>query len=181
MQIKLTKGFFAEVDAEDFEWLNQWNWSSEKHGDHKRAVRWTQDGHGKRIRIHMHRIIMGCPENMQIDHIDRNPLNNKKSNLRICTQAENVMNRPRFKTTKGPYKGAYMHKECNKWVGAIGHKGKMIYLGLFSTAEEAAHAYDKKAKELHGEFACLNFPLQSDPCLGSAGNFRPIEHSGRQE
>ncbi len=105
----------------------------------------------------MHRMIMGEPKGMFVDHIDGNSQNNRRSNLRICTPAQNLQNqRPKGGTSR--YKGVYFHKKDNKWMAKIGFNGKNTYLGLFEDEILAARAYDKKAKELFGEFAYLNFP-----------------------
>lgn len=91
-----------------------------------------------------------------IDHIDRNPFNNQKENLRICTYQENSFNRCCSKSSKSKYKG--VGKQRNNYRATIYKNGRRMYLGTFSSAKEAAIAYDQKAKELFGEFAFLNFP-----------------------
>ena len=95
-----------------------------------------------------------------VDHI--NPINgshaqDRLSNLRICSQNQNIKNqRLRCSNTSG-FKGVSWHKSTNKWQGKIMSQGRLKYLGLFTTPEAAALAYDKAAKNLHGEFAKLNF------------------------
>jgi hypothetical protein len=103
----------------------------------------------------MHETIKPTPEGMQTDHIDRNGLNNLEENLRNATNHQNSMNRGNFGAVK--YRGvAY---DCRGYIKAhIQLSGKGIHLGYFKTEEEAAHAYDKAAKEYFGEFAYLNFP-----------------------
>ena len=95
---------------------------------------------------------------MHVDHINGNPLDNRKSNLRICTNAENQRNRGVNKNNTSGYKGVCWAKQNKKWKARIKHNGKLIHLGYYKDKEEAARAYDKKAKELHGEYAYLNFP-----------------------
>lgn len=111
---------------------------------------------GKRKLIPIHRLI--CPDNLSfIDHKDRNPLNNCRSNLRICTHAENMRNRKIHKGDKtSQYKGVYKPKDYKKWVAYICCDGKIYRIGAFEKEEDAAEAYNKKALELHGEFAFLN-------------------------
>jgi hypothetical protein len=97
------------------------------------------------------------PKN-EVDHINHNPLDNRKENLRICTRRENSRNRTKGKFIKRPssrYKGVSFDKKLNKWIAAIG-LDTMIYIGCFTTEEDAAFAYNIKAKEIFGEFACLN-------------------------
>ena len=92
-----------------------------------------------------------------VDHKDRNSLNNHLSNLRWCTHKENQQNRSKLKNTTSVYKGVSFHKASNKWQAHICHNGLQIHLGLFTDEVEAAHAYDRKASELFGVFAVLNF------------------------
>lgn len=89
-----------------------------------------------------------------IDHIDRNTYNNCVSNLRWCSFQENLGNRGISKHNKSGYKG--VHFSSGKWVAQICCNKKTYYLGFFNTSEEAALAYNKKSKELFGEFAYIN-------------------------
>ena len=112
----------------------------------------------RRFALFVHRLIMDAPKGMHVDHINGNPLDNRKSNLRICTHAENQRNRGANKNNTSGYKGVHWSKTTKKWRAEIRHDNKSIHMGYFKTPEEAARAYDKKAKELHGEYAYLNFP-----------------------
>lgn len=110
----------------------------------------------KRITKSLHQIIMGeIPKGMVIDHIDGNPLNNQKSNLRICTPQQNQFNQ---RKTRGvsKYKGVSWYKNYKKWMAKIKFNGRTYNLGYFNTEIQAAKAYDEKAKEIFGEFANLN-------------------------
>ena len=94
-----------------------------------------------------------------LDHKDGNPLNNRLSNLREASSADNQANQKKqSKQTSSFYKGVYLFKRDNKWMAYINREGKRYHLGYFNSQEEAAVAYDKKAKDLFGEFAKLNFP-----------------------
>lgn len=105
----------------------------------------------------MHRIIMNLfDRNLFIDHINHNGLDNRKCNLRIVTNRQNHMNSRSFKGTS-KYKGIYWHKATTKWCSRIMFMREIIYLGEFNNEEEAAKMYDKKAIELFGNFAKLNF------------------------
>jgi len=110
----------------------------------------------------MHREIMNAPKGLDVDHIDGNGLNNRKSNLRLCTHAENVHNSRPMRNGSSKYKGVCWHKTYKKWYSSIGKTGKRFYLGRFDNEIDAALAYDKKAKELFGEFAYLNFAKGRD-------------------
>jgi hypothetical protein len=108
----------------------------------------------------IHRIVLDAPAGMDVDHINGDPLDNRKENLRICTRSENCRNRKTRTTSKSEFKGVYARPN-NRYYAYIGdpdRKSRHISLGTYGTPEEAARAYDKKAKELHGNFALLNFP-----------------------
>jgi len=154
--IPLTHGKFAIVDAEDYQYLVKYKWYISQDGNNFYAYAFLSKGN-KKIKVFMHRMIMNAPKGLFIDHIDGNGLNNRRSNLRPCTPAQNVQNsRPRCNASS-KYKGVFWNKTNKKWNATI-HKGdNRIYLGGFDDEIEAALAYDRKAKELFGEFAYLNF------------------------
>lgn len=94
---------------------------------------------------------------MSVDHINHNPLDNRKSNLRICSHLQNMQNRKKSQRGASVYKGVCRCKRNNTWRAEIQCGYDRHYLGTFKTETEAARAYDQKAKELFKEFACLNF------------------------
>lgn len=153
--IPLTQGKFAIVDADDYGWLAKYKWYSYQDGNTFYAFR--RKGR-KRRRSTMHREIMHAPEGLLVDHKDRNGLNNRKSNLRLCSPAQNAWNRRPAPNCHSKYKGVTWHKHHNKWHVRIFGSGKNYYLGSFDDETEAALAYDRKAEEFFGEFAYLNFP-----------------------
>ena len=108
----------------------------------------------------IHRVVMDNPEGMEVDHINGNPLDNRKENLRICTRAQNSQNKKLRADSKSGYKGVYERSNgrFQAYIGNPEYPGRHISLGYHNTPEEAARAYDAKAKELHGEYAHLNFP-----------------------
>jgi hypothetical protein len=150
--IKLTKGEFAIVDDQDFEWLNQCKWQY-CHGYACRKL-------GKTT-ISMQRFIMVTPKGLETDHVNGNKLDNRRTNLRICTHQENHRNTSKQSNNKSGYKGVSWHydkrKNWGKWKVAITVNKRKIFIGYFSNKLEAAKAYDCKAKELFGDFARLNF------------------------
>lgn len=98
------------------------------------------------------------PTSFQIDHIDGDKLNNRLDNLRLCTPSQNMCNLPPRKNKSSAYKGVYYSKRDSIYGVSITINNKRLHVGNFKTELEAARAYDEKAKELHGEFARLNFP-----------------------
>lgn len=145
-EIVLSQGKVALVDAEDYERISQFKWNF-----NGRYAKRTVLVDGKYITIMLHNFIMNTPEGMVVDHIDGNRLDNRKTNLRICTRLENSWNQKPRNNVSG-YKGVSFYKPRNKWRARIGQD----YIGLFDTKEEAAKAYNLKAKRLYGEFANLN-------------------------
>lgn len=102
----------------------------------------------------LHRFLM--PGAKFVDHINGNPTDNRKENLRECTLSQNQGNRKLNENNTSGYKGVRWHKAAKKWQARINYKNAEIYLGLFKTAELAALAYNTEALKLFGEFAKLN-------------------------
>jgi hypothetical protein len=116
----------------------------------------TQEKGQKRTTKSLHSLILKTKKGMVTDHIDRNGLNNVDSNLRMCTINQNLYNQIIRKDNTSGYKGVTFVKRIKKWKAQIRHNNKRQYLGLFNSAKQAAICYNKKAIELHGEFACVN-------------------------
>jgi hypothetical protein len=152
--IPLGDGHYAYVDVADYEWLSQWKW----HTQGGYAVRYE-----KKKLIYMHRQITGAPKGKVVDHKNRNRLDNTRTNLRICTHAENTQNARKIQGTHSRFKGVSYRKERDKYFAQIYHHGNQNYLGLFVKETDAARAYDRKAVELFGEFARVNFPEEWPP------------------
>jgi hypothetical protein len=155
--IPLTQGKNAIVDDDDYEWLSQWKWHAAKIRNVFYVARKIRvDGVVKTIL--MHREISKPPTGMQIDHINGDPLDNRRENLRICTNTDNQRNRPIHKDNISGFKGVRPRRgNNNKYEAYIFHNGKQIYLGKYEDINLAAQAYDNAAKFYHGGFASLNF------------------------
>jgi hypothetical protein len=143
---------FAIVDDEDFEWLSQWRWYC--HYTKKPYV------HRSKASQSMHRQIMGNPAGMVVDHIDGNPLNNQRSNLRVCTVSQNTCNYTKSKTRKSSrYLGVHFDGSRGKFIGKVVIGRRLVWFQRFDTEVDAACARDAQAIAFHGEFAKLNFPV----------------------
>lgn len=142
-------GRYALVDKADEAVVAAHTWTSTD-----RYALATIDGR----KVPMHRLIIGPPDNAFVDHEDGDGFNNQRHNLRICSHAENMRNRTKV-GGKSRFKGVYA--TSRRWRAEIRADGKKHSLGTYATEREAAAAYDKAAKELHGAFAKTN----ADLCL----------------
>ncbi len=149
------------IDVEDYNKVKNYHWLLKKSKTVIYVVAHLKDSTSM---IRMHHVILNKPNyGMVIDHKNRNGLDNRKNNLRITTQSGNSANSKLKNTSSSGYKGVSYQKDCDKkWVAKITLDYKSIHIGCFNTKEEAAKAYDKKAIELFGEFARLNFPPQAN-------------------
>jgi len=163
---KYGEGKFALVDDEDYEELSKRKWYCDKKGYAYRKG-YRKDGridngyvtnkcYSKKPAIFMHRVIMNAPEDVLIDHEDRNKHNNQKYNLRFCTNTQNIRNGGMRKNNKSGYKGVCFSYKLNKWRSTIMVDRKSIHLGLFPTPIEAARTYNEAAIKYFGDFARLN-------------------------
>ena len=148
--ISLSQGKFSKVDDEDFERVVAHKWQYNPYTGYAATHLNTKK------QITLHRFIINAKPGEITDHINLDKLDNRKSNLRLCTQAQNTQNRLRASHNKCGYKGVFLHPS-KKWMAYIRHNGKQIYIGLYKDIIDAALAYDKKAIELFGEFARPNF------------------------
>ena len=137
---------WATIDIEDYEKVKNTKWSLSGNG-------YVQDNKGKTL---LHSKIMLTPKTKVIDHIDRNPLNNKKVNLRIATRSQNGANSKMSSNNTSGFRGVCFDSKGKKWVAEIKENFKKISLGRFNSRTEAAKAYNSKAIKLFGKFATLN-------------------------
>jgi hypothetical protein len=142
--IPLTQNQMALIDKEDLDKVKSISWRAQFHK--KRGVFYAVGSHGL-----MHRFLINPPKGMDTDHKDRNTLNNRKSNLRICTRTQNNMNRPMQKNNGTGYKGIAKN-QCGNFFARIVVNKKAKYLGTYKAPEKASQAYIDAAKELQGDF-----------------------------
>ena len=147
---------FTEVD-DAFAWIANHLWY-EYHAPPSKTVYAAATLEGKRVKLH--RLVMGVTDpRIQVDHRDRNGLNNRSDNLRIATGSQNMANIPMFRTNTSGFKGVNWDKEHNRWRSRISFHNKRIGLGWYIDPQDAARVYDKAALFYFGEFARLNFPV----------------------
>lgn len=146
--IPLSQNKFAKVDDADFEWLSHYKWCANYQHGHWYAV--------CKLGV-MHRLILNVQKNEKIDHKNDNGLDNRRTNIRICSRANNMRNRKRHKNNVCGYKGVSWHKTNKKWQVSIQFNEKSMNLGYFDSKIKAAKVYDQAARKYFGEFARTNF------------------------
>lgn len=169
--IPLTQGRVAVVDDEDFEWLSQWKWRLHA-GRYASRKRRRADGPGSDV-VLMHREILGTPEGLDTDHINRDGLDNRRANLRACTRGENNLNRRTRKVTRSGLMGVDRSENGRRWTARVTRDRVVETVGVYDCRLAAAAARDARAVELHGEFAQLNFAEPPRPCERICAECRP--------
>ena len=144
-ELPISKGMKTKIDFEDYERLKSQNllkWNAQKSGK-----RFYVSRNVGKTKIYLHRYIMNTPKGMCIDHINRDPLDNRKENLRVCSYRQNSANKAGLHAFKG------ITKSKDMWAAQICG----VVLGYFTTAADAARAYDIAASFVYKDFAHLNF------------------------
>lgn len=156
VEVPLSQGFVAIVDAADADRVLQYRWSAKRCRNTTYARRNVRQPDGTYVTQSLHRFLTGYD---LTDHRNGDGLDNRRANLRAATPGENGQNcRKRSHNTSG-FKGVTWHKHRRKWLAQIkSGDGKNRFLGYFLSADEAARAYDAAARDLHGPFATVNFP-----------------------
>ena len=158
VSIQNRHGVAMLIDEEDLGLLTQhkaghWCFAIDRHGYANITHRKELGGDG-RTPVGFHRLILDFPVEMDVDHISQDSLDNRKENLRICTQSQNQKSFPGRGASK--FKG--VSRNGKKWCAKMPINGRQAHLGTFDTEEKAALAYDAAVKRLGCEFRTLNFP-----------------------
>lgn len=163
VEIPLTKGYVASVDDADAEYLGQYKWYARVSPGVLCAARYVKSEGGEEGQhVLMHRLLLDAPKDLEVDHINRNSLDNRRCNLRLATRSQNEANKPPKRDRR--FKGVYWRKDNHLWRALIRVHGRLYSLGQFTTEIDAARAYDAAAVEAFGEFAFLNFPCEHAVC-----------------
>lgn len=132
-------------DLEDYDKIKNYCWHETKDGYVATRI-------GNKAHFMMHRLIMNCSDDMDIDHADHNRMNNRKYNLRICTRQQNNRNKRKTDKNTSGIVGVYWNKMCKKWQASITINKKSIYLGLYNDINEAAKARKEAEIKYFGDF-----------------------------
>lgn len=163
-EIPLGHGLSTLVDGDTYDRVAHLDWKAiNPSGKHPYAARWIPETRKWEL---LHRVILNTPEGMIGDHVNGDTLDNRRANLRNCTKAQNAANlKGPYANNKSGYIGVHRHRKNGTWIAQVRHKGVQRYLGSFATPEEAARARDGAARELHGEFATLNFDEREEAAV----------------
>lgn len=137
-KIPLTQGKFALIDDEDYKLISKYKW----HYHSGYAARTLKT-------IRMHRVILNAKPEEEIDHINRNTLDNRRQNLRIASKSQNAHNKGVRKDNTSGQKGVHYNKDKKLWISRIQVENKRYYIGNYKTKDEAIMAYRKAQMEYH--------------------------------
>lgn len=162
IELPLPSGHIVIIDDDSTDLVAGLRWYAMKRG----PLVYAESDPRTLPRVRMHRLILGAPPGAIVDHINGNGLDNRRSNLRLCTATQNVMNAGPKRTWKR-FKGVFYARDRQSWWAQIAVDRRRFFGGYHDTEEAAARAYDRMAVLHHGEFARLNFP-QDGPALNVA-------------
>lgn len=158
VEVTLCDGTTMRINEEDIWIFELYPW----HSSTRDYIRWQSGSEPRRVE-HIHRLITNCPDGMDVDHINNDPTDNTRANLRIVTRRQNALRAgPHANKASSRYKGVFFREKEHRWTVSMRINGRYKYIGCFKDEEAAAHAYDDAARKYHGEFAYLNFPDHND-------------------
>lgn len=171
-EIQLTQGQVALIDDEDFDKVSQYKWFAryDKSTGMFVTIGNGPTTEGKRRTIYMHEVILGTPNGYTADHVDRNPLNNRRSNLRLANPNQQSLNKSTYNNSEIPYKGVSYKTANSKYVAQMQVLGSKKHIGLFDSPTDAALTYDQAVLKYWSQvpddpisgnyiqFLYLNFP-----------------------
>ncbi len=156
-EIYLGEGLWTILDQQDYCCFGRFKWEISGNDNKFYAVRNVMADSSRTTTVRLHRLILNAPQDLVVDHINGDSLDNRRANLRLATQAQNLYNRKKKKNTSSQFIGVSFNKSHRYWGVQIKVNGKTIWLGSFDSEIDAAHAYDAAAIKYRGEFAHLNF------------------------
>jgi hypothetical protein len=172
VSIPLTQGKTALIDADDYSIVAPYKWFA--HVDrkgHAYAYANTTLPNGKRTTLIMHRLLLGARPGQIVDHRSGDGLDNRRCNIRLATPQENSRNRRPYRNSSSQYRGVTLRTRSGRWHAQIFVSGNRIHLGDYIHERDAAMAYDAAARQLFGDFAFENFPI-NDASRQKAGDVK---------
>lgn len=160
LRILLADEVFAKVDDADLMLVSGFPWRP-LHPKPKNPMVYAHAWNGQQS-FYMHRLLLGVPSGITVDHADGDGLNNQRYNLRKATEGQQQANRGRQRNNRtSQFKGVFWNEARQRWQATIHYDGRTQYIGRFATEEDAARAYDRRALAEFGSFARLNFPTDN--------------------
>ncbi len=149
--VPLTRGYEAIIDAADVPLVEGFNWIAFVRPHTVYVISSRKTGNTPST-IYLHRLIMGAPVGLEVDHVDCNGLNNRRNNLRFASKSQNAHNQRIRSNNRSGVKGVSFNKKRGLWVAHIKIQYKSRTIGSFRTIEEASAAYAAASAALHGEY-----------------------------
>lgn len=156
-EIELTQGYKALVDDEDFERVNSFKWHVHFKSKERKCpyAQHTYSENGKKKTVDMHRVVLNLSGSAQVDHEDRNGLNNQRRNLRAATHSQNQHNKSTPRNNTSGHKGVSWKKDVGKWQVRIMLNSKHMHIGVYTEKQDACDAANAATLKHHGEFCCV--------------------------
>lgn len=158
VEITLSKGKTCLIDLGDWEAVRRYRWAATVRSHTSYALAQVRKPDGTETKLYMHILLARYPKGEKVDHRNHNGLDNRQRNFRPSGRKGNQANTRSRRGSSSAFKGVSWDKSRNKWIATIKCDDRSKTLGRFDDEFAAARVYDAKAVELHGEFACLNFP-----------------------